>query len=192
MKKIVCIDPGHGGSAYGAVFGDLLEKEVVLKVARHVDEYLQTFDPEIRCWLTRSLDRDVSLRERCGFSNNIKADSFVSIHCNADPDEDLPGMPEAKGEEIWIYKGSREGLKLAQSLADEVDQIFPGEPFRGIKESEVFYVLKYTNAPACLIEIGFIDKSSSNETFSDPQSLEKIGIMIAKGIQDYLRHPGLF
>jgi N-acetylmuramoyl-L-alanine amidase len=118
----------------------------------------------------------------------MNADCFVSIHVNADLDEDLPGMPEAKGEEIWIHKGSRQGLILAKCLADEVDRIFPDEPFRGIKETEALYVLKHTKAPACLLEIGFIDKSSSYETFADEMTLRKIGVFIARGIRRYLEN----
>jgi len=111
----------------------------------------------------------------------------IAVHnCNADPDEDAPGMPEAKGEEIWFFKGSRSGKKLAQCLADEVDQIFPDEPFRGLKETEDLYVLKHTNAPACLIEIGFIDNSKTNESFQDELTLRKAGSLIARGICEYL------
>jgi N-acetylmuramoyl-L-alanine amidase len=123
-------------------------------------------------------------------ANNMKVDCFVSVHCNADPDLDLPGMPEAKGEEIWFYKGSRKGKRLAECLAKWVDQIFPEEPFRGIKETDLFFVLKNTKAPAVLIEIGFIDKSSSLETFSSQESLRKIGGFIAKGIYEYLNSGG--
>jgi len=186
MTKRVVLDPGHGGSQPGAVYGDLLEKDVVLAVSQYVIEGLQAVDPEIMIISTRTTDQTVSLESRCEISNNSMPDCFVSIHCNADPDPDSPGMPEAKGEEIWIYKGSRRGLKLAQCLADEVDRIFPDEAFRGIKETESLYVLKHTTAPACLLEIGFIDKSSSSETFSDELTLRKIGAFIARGINEYL------
>lgn len=186
MKRRVCLDPGHGGDQSGAVYGDLNEKDVNLLIALYTLEGLTAVDPEIWVGLTRTFDKTLTLQERCDFSNNMNVDCFVSIHCNADPDIDSSGMPEAKGEEIWIYKGSRKGLILAQCLADEVDRIFPDEPFRGIKQTDVFYVLKHTNAPACLIEVGFIDKSSSNETFTDELTLRKIGALIGRGIHEYL------
>lgn len=201
MQKRVVINPGHGGSQPGAVYGDLLEKDVVLTVSEYVLEGLQAVDPEIWVGLTRTFDKTMTLQEVCDFSNNMNVDCFVSIHCNADPDEDGPGMPEAKGEEIWIYDSSRKGLRLAQCLADEVDRIFPDEPFRGIKQTRpigvsrdedgrpFLYVVSYTNAPACLIEIGFIDKSSSVETFTDELTLRKIGALIARGINEYLSQP---
>jgi N-acetylmuramoyl-L-alanine amidase len=182
----VCIDPGHGGTQSGAVYRGLQEKDIVLDVAKFTKEELCAIDSEILIGLTREFDRTLTLQQRCDFSNDMKADCFVSIHTNADPDEDLPGMPEAKGEEIWICKGSVEGDKLAQCLEREVDDIFPNESFRGIKESENLYVLRHTNAPACLIELGFIDKSSSVEIFSNELTLRKIGTLIAKGINEYI------
>ena len=186
MNKRVCLDPGHGGIQPGAVYGSMQEKDVNLKVAGYVSEGLSAIDPEIWVGMTRTWDRTVSLKERCDFSNNMNVDCFVSIHCNADPDTDEPAMPEAKGEEIWFFKGSSEGLKLAKCLSDEVDRIFPDEPFRGLKETEGLYVLKHTNDPAVLIEIGFIDKSSSVESFTDDYTLRKIGAFIARGIHEYL------
>lgn len=189
MNKRVCIDPGHGGSQPGAVYSGMEEKDVVLEVAKYAVEGLHAVDPAIWVCLTRTFDKTMTLQDRCAFSNAMKVDCFVSIHCNADPDDDSPGQPQAKGEEIWVYKGSPKGFLLAQCLSDEVDQIFPDEPFRGIKETEAFYVLKNTDAPACLIEIGFIDKSSSTETFTDELTLRKIGALVARGINEYLSKP---
>jgi len=186
MIKRVMLDPGHGGSQPGAVYGDLLEKDIVLTVAEYVLEGLQAVDPGMWVGLTRTFDKTMTLQERCDFSNKMNVDCFVSIHCNADPDADEPGMPEAKGEEIWVHNGSVNGMRLAQCLADEVDRIFPDEPFRGIKMTETLYVLKHTNAPAVLIELGFIDKSSSTEHFTDELTLRKMGALIARGIHEYL------
>jgi N-acetylmuramoyl-L-alanine amidase len=186
MMKRVLIDPGHGGNDPGATYRDLKEKDINLQVAAFTYDELMKIDSDIWCGLTRTWDRTISLQERCGLANAMNVDCFVSIHCNADPDPDAPGMPEARGEEIWIYKRSREGLKLALELMIQVDRIFPLEPFRGIKETENFYVLKHTKAPAALIEIGFIDKESSRETFSSIETLQRIETLIARGVYNYL------
>lgn len=180
----ICLDAGHGGAKPGAEFRGLLEKNVDLGVVLQAGELLE--DRGHAVVYTREDDSDVGLMERCDIANLNQCDVFVSVHCNADPDEDEPGMPEAKGEEIWIYDNSKKGLKLAKCLADEVDAIFPDEPFRGIKSTEGLVVLHYTNMPAVLIEIGFIDKSSTNESFRDKDTIERISELIAKGIQDYL------
>lgn len=185
MKKIV-IDPGHGGSAPGAIYRGLFEKDVNLKVGLIVADLLR--DKSYEVTLTRDKDFDVSLARRCEIANLTKADIFVSIHCNADPDEDAPGMPEAKGEEIWVHDQSAEGWRLAHALQDKIDRIFPEEPFRGIMSTTSLYVLKHTNMPACLIELGFIDKSSSSETFTNEETIKKIAGLIAEGIIEYFSH----
>jgi N-acetylmuramoyl-L-alanine amidase len=202
MKKICCFDPGHGGNQPGAVYRGLAEKDVVLKVTMYASKVLVALDPNVGVVMTRTGDYTKSLEDRCLFSNAMRANCFISIHCNADPDEDLPGMPEAKGEEIYIYDDSVEGMKLAKCLADGVDKIFPNEPFRGIKKTRpigadksvdkrpFLYVVAHTDAPACLAEIGFIDKSSSIETFTDEETLKKIGQWIAEGAHEYLKSAG--
>ena len=187
MDKRVVLDPGHGGHDPGAFYRGLAEKDVVLSIANYVAEGIEIIDPFIWVGLTRTHDKFITLQARCDFSNNMKADCFVSIHCNADPDPDIPGMPEAKGEEIWIYRGSVKGLTLALYLCTEVDNIFPDEPFRGIKEAEGLYVLKHTIAPAALVEVGFIDKSPSLDVFTDELTLRKAGAGIARGIFTYLK-----
>jgi N-acetylmuramoyl-L-alanine amidase len=177
MKKI-CLDAGHGGGKPGAVYGGLNEKDVNLAIAlRAGAELTQEGDKVI---YTRKDDSDVSLQERCDIANREGCDLFVSIHCNADPDSDEAGDPEAHGEEIW-YKSER-GKKLAQALSKSVDAFFPSEPYRGIKQTDNLYVLNQTNMPAVLIEVGFIDASSSNESFKDPETIKSIAGLIASGI----------
>lgn len=65
-----------------------------------------------------------------------------------------------------------------------IDTIFEDEPFRGIKETNNFYVLKYSDAPAVLIEVGFIDNSKTNESLRSPITINKIGNIIARGIME--------
>jgi N-acetylmuramoyl-L-alanine amidase len=181
-NKTVCLDAGHGGSKPGAVYSGLKEKNINLDVALGTGRILAIRGYNVA--YTRTEDIDVSLQDRCKIANAAHADAFISIHCNADPDEDEPGMPEAKGEEILYCKGSQKGLYLASQIAYWIDQIFPDEPFRGVKERDDLYVLKHTNMTAVLIEIGFIDKSSSTESFSDPATIKSICNLIANGIKE--------
>jgi len=183
MPNRICIDPGHGGIKSGAVYGGLQEKDINLAVALELEKLLNVLGYDVI--MTRISDVDVSLQERCDIANaSPRADLFVSLHCNADPDADEPGMPEAKGEEIWYFKGSFMGRKYATKMAYWIDDIFPDEPFRGVKETDQLYVLKNTNMPAVLIEMGFIDKTSSIKPFSDCNSLKRIAKAIADGIGD--------
>ena len=181
MFKIL-IDPGHGGQDIGASFHGLHEKDVNLAVCLASFNRLQFSN-----WvaLIRTNDVYIPLYERVAMANNWRADIFISIHVNADPDEDLIDMPQAKGEEIWIYPGSVGGRKLAEALKSHVDNFFPEHGFRGIKESSSFAVLRKTKMPAILVEIGFIDNLNEHDDLKDPIMISRIGHLIGTGIRDY-------
>jgi N-acetylmuramoyl-L-alanine amidase len=81
----VVIDPGHGGTDFGAIFDfqgrRYAEKEAALALALETSNALKK--RQIDVVLTRTQDRDVSLTERTALANKIKADVFLSIHLNA-------------------------------------------------------------------------------------------------------------
>jgi len=113
----------------------------------------------------------------------------IAVHnCNADPDEDFPDMPEASGEEIWVYSKESKGYALAQSIEKYLKNIFPKSPYRGIKESKSLYVLRETAMPACLVECGFIDavKRGDLSYLISGEGQTEIAVAIADGITDYL------
>jgi len=174
---IFVVDPGHGGPDSGATYGNLLEKDVNLKVALLLRaKVTQSFQSLAQIYLTRESDCATSLYQRCAITNQHQADYYLSIHGNADPDPDLPGMPEAKGEEIWYTEGSQKSQQFAQVISGSVNMFFPDEPFRGIKASNGLYVLRSSNkAPAKnLVELGFIDNSSTAKKFTDPAVINHI------------------
>ncbi len=179
----LCIDPGHGGSDTGATFRGTLEKDIDLSIALYLENMCQS-SGTIDTVMTRRDDRTLRLRERTDFANVENVDLFISIHCNADPDPDLPGMPEARGEEIFFAPGSAKGSKLADCVADGLRKDFPLEPFRGTIGRELWVVDK-TGAPAILVETAFIDNSTSVNELKDPIVRKRIAFAILRGILSY-------
>lgn len=81
-KPVIVIDAGHGGVDPGAAAGEVLEKDVVLAVARHLRTILSVkgrYDVE----MTRSSDVFVSLDKRLAFSRAKAASLFISIHADS-------------------------------------------------------------------------------------------------------------
>ncbi len=85
--KVVLIDPGHGGEESGAVgyldakrSRKIFEKDLSLRLAKKIKEELSK---STTAYLTRSLDRAVSLQERADLADLVKADLFLSIHFNS-------------------------------------------------------------------------------------------------------------
>ncbi len=83
-KKIIVLDPGHGGKDSGAIgYQRRYEKRAVLKIALKAAKELTKRGYKV--YLTRSGDYFVKLRNRTKFANRKKADLFISIHANAAP-----------------------------------------------------------------------------------------------------------
>lgn len=83
LIETICIDPGHGGSDFGALGKSRLkEKDVTLKVAKRLQEIIES-KLGLRVILTRKIDSEVSLNSRVSIANNQKADMFISIHVNS-------------------------------------------------------------------------------------------------------------
>jgi N-acetylmuramoyl-L-alanine amidase len=104
-KKIVILDPGHGGNDPGAEsyvrIGNrkVQEKDLNLNVALDLKRLIDA-SPNVEAFLTRSSDKFVSLGDRQQFCDryNIEADLFVSIHCNASDSYRARG---ARGIELY-------------------------------------------------------------------------------------------
>ncbi|MBU1207234.1 MAG: N-acetylmuramoyl-L-alanine amidase [Proteobacteria bacterium] len=81
-KRIIVLDPGHGGEDPGAIGPrGTKEKDVVLALARRLQK---TFDQrgEVRAFLTRRGDYFVPLNERIKIAREYGANLLISLHTN--------------------------------------------------------------------------------------------------------------
>jgi len=80
---VVVIDPGHGGSNFGATTPEgWREKDLTLTLAKMLKKKLLRVSG-LKVYLTREQDQDLALEERSKFANQVKGDLFISIHANA-------------------------------------------------------------------------------------------------------------
>lgn len=82
---VILIDPGHGGEDTGAKSHGkktVLEKDLTLDISKKIQKNLQKSHT---AFLTRSLDRTVTLNERSELADKVKADLFISVHINSGP-----------------------------------------------------------------------------------------------------------
>lgn len=110
-RPLVVIDAGHGGFDPGAISptSGLKEKDVTLRIAKAIrDELLKS--GRVRVALTREDDRFLVLQERYGVARKLKADLFISIHC------DSVGSGDATGASVYTLSevaSDKEAAKLA-------------------------------------------------------------------------------
>ena len=80
-KRIVVLDPGHGGKDCGAQVYKICEKNIVLDISQKLKSTLTKRG--YRVIMTRDADKYISLRDRTKFANDKNADVFISIHANS-------------------------------------------------------------------------------------------------------------
>lgn len=173
MSKIVYIDLGHGGNDSGSLnkARNVLEKDVVLDVGKRVKEKLKgTFD--IR--LSRESDITKSLAARTSEANRIGAHLLVSIHCNDATNR------QALGIETYCYMDKYR--KPADVIHSELIKSAPHNSNRGVKIKNL-HMVRESNMPACLIELGFINNEKDIELLIHKR--EEFATAIAKGICKY-------
>ncbi len=213
----IMLDPGHGGADPGAVGeGNLLEKDIVLEIARTARDLLEA--EGYRVFLIREDDRFVSLRDRARTANRLRADLFVSIHANA------AGNRQARGTETFYYAPASDPWAQAVALLENAplgmedpggageSLLAPGDNTGGDRRGESiraaaavqrrlsaaarspnrgikaaeFYVLRHTRMPSILVETGFLSNSRERAKLADRGYREAVAEAIARGIRDYL------
>ena len=90
IKRVV-IDAGHGGQDPGATGRRAKEKNLNLAIALKLGNMIQKNCKDVKVIFTRDRDVFVELNRRAQFANDMKADLFISIHCNANTNHNLKG-----------------------------------------------------------------------------------------------------
>ena len=182
-KFYVVIDPGHGGPDSGAIgIGGLRETDVVLDVSKIVTNILRKKGVKVK--MTRTNEIDLDLGPRVSIANNTKADIFVSIHANAS----VGKKRNINGLETFYYSGWK-GRLLAEKIQKQIIKVSPGSPDRGVRRGS-YFVIKQTNMPAVLVEIGFVTGKLDGSRLSKDMHRERVAYAIARGILEYLERIG--
>jgi N-acetylmuramoyl-L-alanine amidase len=89
-RKVIVIDPGHGGKDPGAMGQGVHEKDLTLAAARALKRRLER-DGRYVVVMTRSSDVFVPLEERVEIARRADADLFISLHADAGSDPSVRG-----------------------------------------------------------------------------------------------------
>lgn len=108
---IIVIDPGHGGKDPGAVYGNVKEKDITLAIALKLGKQLSAIE-NTKVYYTRDKDEAVDLFKRPQKANDLKADLFISIHCNA------VESTKPYGAETWVMGLHRSKANLEVARAE--------------------------------------------------------------------------
>lgn len=157
MAKIV-IDPGHGGSDSGGVHGTRREKDDVLRLAFAVGKILEEKGEDVS--YTRVSDVYNTPFEKAMMANTASADFLLSLHRNSALESNL-----VNGVEALVYDDKGLKVKMAQSMLDHLEKA--GFQNRGILERPNLTILRRSNMPAIILEVGFVDNVGDNKLFDE-------------------------
>lgn len=178
-KKIVVIDPGHGGSDPGTTsITNKHEKHFNLALALKVQAILLQ-EPEIEVVMTRETDVYPTRSERVKLANDLNADVFVSIHGNS-----VLSSPQTTGTETFYYQRAS-SKELANIVHKHLVKAL-GLKDRGVKNGSL-QVIRETKMPAVLLEVGFLSNKSEEEAMMSESVQAKAAQAIVDGIKEYLK-----
>ncbi|MFZ5827842.1 MAG: N-acetylmuramoyl-L-alanine amidase family protein [Bacillota bacterium] len=179
----VLLDPGHGGIDGGANRDGMLEKEIVLDIALRTERYLKA--NRIPVLLTRREDVDLGgrydggrlrrdLNHRIRMANRCQASFVLSIHVNSAANLSERGM-------MLFYQPSPWGRDAA-FLFDDILRRWPLHQRREPPHPRGdFAILRWSKAPAVLVELGFITHPEDRERLADPTYREQVAQALAAG-----------
>ena len=193
------------------------EKDITLKVAKMLAERLKTAYPGKQIILTRNSDKFLSLGERTDIANGVKVGEneavlFISIHVNSSLNK------TSSGYEVWYLSPGYRRNVLDKSTVDGDPNLFPilnsmleeeyttesimiakfimdglqaqigkESTARGIKAEE-WFVVRNSNMPSVLIELGFISNEKEALLLNDDRYLKKATLGIYNGIAAFITH----
>ncbi|HLF53448.1 N-acetylmuramoyl-L-alanine amidase [Flavobacterium sp.] len=170
----VVIDASHGGYDSGAKVGGFTEKQIVEQITHKI--YALNKNKNVVIHLTRSSDTFVSLVERTNTINALKPDLVLSLHVNSNSNKNKSGMEMYVANE---NKSSEMSLAFAGKLYDKF--INNNLKVNEIKNAK-FYILKKSEVPAVLVELGYLSNESDSKYLTD----EKEQNRLAETIIDFI------
>lgn len=169
-KKVkIFLDAGHGGKDSGACHGPRKEASDVLKLTKAIGAKLVKYDFEVI--YDRTTDTYHSPSDKAAKANKSGADYFFSIHRNC-------ASGNASGYETLYYSRSDKKDALRKGFAAGMARC--GFAIRSDKQRKELAVLRKTDMPALLLEVGFIDSKKDNKIFDS--KFNEIAKEIAKVI----------
>lgn len=186
-RRIIIIDPGHGGIDGGATScTGVLESGVNLEIALRLNDLLRFIGYETL--MVRTTDTSIhtqgdtiaaqkvsDLKERVSLVNRTENAMLISIHQNT--------YPQSKYSGAQVFYANDD---LSKSISDMLQADFrnllnPGSK-RQSKPSTGIYLMQHITKPGVLIECGFLSNPEEEARLRTAQYQKKLCCIIASGI----------
>ena len=185
LGRTICIDAGHGGFDPGATYKDLKEAEINLKYANLLKKELEKVG--VNVYLIRQGDYDLStsnfnhkrsdMLNRIRIIESVSPDIFISIHLNAD------SVNTWYGSQTFYNSINDKNKLLAEMIQKELKK--GTNTKRNTKKDTNIFLLKNTNIPGVLVELGFITNAVDRTNLVSKDYQQKLTKLLVNGIKNY-------
>lgn len=186
LGKVIYLDPGHGGIDPGAVYKDIEEADINLKIAEKTAKLLEQYGAIV--YLTRYGDYDLSVpntinRKRSDLSrrgniiNRSNCDLYLSIHLNAESSSTW------KGAQMFYDNVNPNNEIIAKIFQEEFKNSLNTK--REYKQKENLYLSRRVERPGILIEAGFITNPNERYLLTTEAYQQKIAAIILEATIKY-------
>ena len=189
--QTIVIDPGHGGYDSGAIGYNqtTLEKDLTLQFAKQIGKEIKKINPRIKIVYTRKDDNitwpheeSADLKARIQIANQNHADLYLSIHMNANENQ------QAYGYSFHLQDNDTTSEEIAQIIEENFQTIHWSQS-RGIvyTSQQPLYFMNHIDH-ALLLETGFITNPEECQQLSKPYQQKKIAQAVAQAICTYYKN----
>lgn len=122
------------------------------------------------------------MQKRILLMQEVKPALTISIHQNSYED------PDIKGPQVFFYKDSSEGERLAKILQEQLNQKLDIQRPREAKGNTSYYLLKRSPGVLNIVECGFLTNPDEAKKLADKEYQSKIAEALTAGVEDYLNN----
>lgn len=193
-KKIILIDPGHGGMDGGAVSKNgTVEKDINLSISLKIKDEL--IKKGYKVIMTREEDKGLysdkgkvrqkkieDLNNRCKMRKDSNCNIFISIHLNMFP------QSNCYGAQVW-YSNNDKSKKLASIIQNNFKLDIDKSNNRLEKPAgKAYKILRNDEGiPSVIVECGFLSNPEEESKLKTESYQKNIATTITKSVDEYFR-----
>ena len=133
-------------------------------------------DKNVKVYLTREDDQFLTPEQRINIINEKNPAIAVSIHCNSADNLDATGV------EVLYNTKSEESKELSNKCLEEIIKSTK-QVNRGLLEGDNIYIVRNSNVPIALIEVGFLSNKEELNYLLKEENQKRIAKGIVNGIR---------
>lgn len=183
-KPVVLVDPNHGGAAAGVAAGDVVEKEVLLKIAKKVLNLSE--DKPYDIVLMRTADTFINTEDRVKIVSMIKPDYYIGLELSAEVDNTKNFGMYATFNDGYYRCGIQNvdfADKILRSVCTEASN--RGNGLMAAGDEDV--ILMTMNAPGTVLHAGYLSNPEECALLGSDEYLDKIARGIVDGLDQIIK-----